>query len=331
VYDPLNGSSQYVSHNAIDGPKRMFERQFGLQSDPSADPNVEPHTSDKFSPILHRYLWRTVSKPMWEYTSDLELLKGYLAALKAHEALKNKGILHRDINADNILLAKDSAKVKPGEEGFLIDFEFASIPLVNEQECMLPVPGATTRSGWTTTSRDRSGAPIKGTVQFMAIALLTAITNKVDNIKHNPEHDLESFIWVFVYCVLRKLAHTADSKDLKRIASEFLKESFGKSKVSDILADRSSVAAFTWTHRETKSPEWATFVRSNISPAILKLFDVFANRLMALQLDGQRLASAPDVFKAKDVVVTGGNTLTHGLLDELIREGIATLEAGAAP
>ncbi len=167
----------------------------------------------------------------------------------------------------------------------------------------------------------------------MAMALLAAITNKADSIKHTPEHDLESFIWVFVYCVLRKLAHTADSSsmDLKRIASEFLKESFGKSKVSDILADRSSVAAFTWTHRETKSPEWATFVRSNISPAILKLFDVFANRLMALQLDGQRLASAPDVFKAKDVVVTGVNTLTHGLLDELIREGIATLEAGAAP
>ncbi len=60
----------------------MFERQIGLQSDPSADPNVEPHTSYEFSPILHRFLWRTVSKPMWEYTSDLELLKGYLAALK---------------------------------------------------------------------------------------------------------------------------------------------------------------------------------------------------------------------------------------------------------
>ncbi len=90
----------------------------------------------------------------------------------------------------------------------------------------------------------------------MAIALLAAITNKADSIKHTPEHDLESFIWVFVYCVLRKLAHTADSSsmDLKRIASEFLKESFGKSKVSDILADRSSVAAIYMDAQGNKEP-----------------------------------------------------------------------------
>lgn len=34
VYDPLNGSSEYVSHNPIDGPKRMFERQISYRAIP---------------------------------------------------------------------------------------------------------------------------------------------------------------------------------------------------------------------------------------------------------------------------------------------------------
>lgn len=71
-------------------------------------------------------------------------------------------------------------------------------------------------------------------MQFMAIAVLEAGLSPV---KHAIEHDLESFVWVLAYSVLRKLARMAHSETEEiqtRIQSELV-NSFGKITVGEIL------------------------------------------------------------------------------------------------
>lgn len=45
--------------------------------------------------------------------------------MAAHHSLSEQGILHRDISAGSILLAR-TIPATPGEEGFLSDLELAS-------------------------------------------------------------------------------------------------------------------------------------------------------------------------------------------------------------
>ncbi len=128
-------------------------------------------------PVLHRVVWSTLGKPMWEYSSDLELLKGFRAAIigessslaplalkytiidmsfpLAHETLVKRDILHRDISAGNVLLAKDLTRVSPGCEGFLTDFEFATVPPGLEFEETKRVPPITMPGGGSAEGKDR--------------------------------------------------------------------------------------------------------------------------------------------------------------------------------
>ncbi|KZT26077.1 hypothetical protein NEOLEDRAFT_1132619 [Neolentinus lepideus HHB14362 ss-1] len=56
---------------------------------------------------------------------NLELLRGWLAALDAHKFLSKQGILHRDISAGNIMFAANPATATPGTEGLLNDLDYA--------------------------------------------------------------------------------------------------------------------------------------------------------------------------------------------------------------
>ena len=95
---------------------------------------------DKPTPVLHRLILCTVGRPLWDYTSDRDLLTGFRDALKgeclsllltaishchpAHKA-RDRGILHRDTSAGKILLAE-----KKGDDelcGFITDLDFARI------------------------------------------------------------------------------------------------------------------------------------------------------------------------------------------------------------
>ncbi|KAI0033525.1 hypothetical protein K488DRAFT_8131, partial [Vararia minispora EC-137] len=80
-------------------------------------------------------------------------------------------ILHRDISVGNILIALD------GKGGLLIDWELALN--LNRK--------ARTMRQWFT-----------GTWQFMSVRLLQQISNR-----HDPNDDMESFLWVLVFVFLR--------------------------------------------------------------------------------------------------------------------------------
>ena len=61
---------------------------------------------------------------------------------------------------------------------------------------------------------------LKGTLQFMALALLEAVKRKKP-LEHTPSHDLESIIYVLGYTVLRHVVSSSEktSKSSSSLAS----------------------------------------------------------------------------------------------------------------
>ncbi|EED80726.1 predicted protein [Postia placenta Mad-698-R] len=177
--------------------------------------------------------------------SELELLLGVRAALDAHEFLCDQGIVHRDISRSNILLRDtkyDPDSGPDGGEGFLIDLEFAgSSDVVTATEDV--GESRRTYSRWI-----RRGALLTQTFgreifQFMALDILRAIKNGSTSIEHTASHDVESFIWVLGYCVLRKLVNALKNKvpctNPDRIAVEEAFDcAFGHANVHLVLISR---------------------------------------------------------------------------------------------
>jgi hypothetical protein len=85
----------------------------------------------------------------------------------------------------------------------------------------------------------------QGTAQFMAWELLQADT-QLGPVKHEQKHDVESFIWVLSYCVMRFLLNLKGNKAAAGMKSEFdeLKDlfdlAFGQTTRDTIAAERSS-------------------------------------------------------------------------------------------
>jgi len=93
---------------------------------------------DESSPVLHSVIWMTAASPMWEYTTDLVLLK-------VHNLLAIRGIVYRDIGAGNVMLARVGETAREGEEVFLTEFESATVPSglpleVEENNALWQVP-----------------------------------------------------------------------------------------------------------------------------------------------------------------------------------------------
>ncbi|KAF8067467.1 hypothetical protein FPV67DRAFT_1137104 [Lyophyllum atratum] len=221
-------------HEAIQGtpPSRLAEFFTGQKS-----------TANK-SPILHRLVLTTVGRPLWEYASEIELLKAIRGATLAHRFLWDQGILHRNISAGNILLAKDSNTAQNGAGGFLTDFEFARLPSEIRQSEQVPALKETeAMTKRKTKFSNRKGSAISGNLRFMAKELLYSIEYKFE-VEHTPEHDLESIIIVLAYTALRKLIiTTSDDEEREAITHEF--NSAFAHKSADSLATFRS-AAFSW-------------------------------------------------------------------------------------
>jgi hypothetical protein len=110
-----------------------------------------------------------------EFTSVRQLLGAIVDSIRAHESLHSNNILHQDISAGNIMISGSSAS-QSGEEprGILIDFGLAM-----ELDDILP-----------------DGRTAHGSRPFMSIGVM--------NRKHHTyRHDLESFLYVFIWMAVR--------------------------------------------------------------------------------------------------------------------------------
>ncbi|KAG6042254.1 hypothetical protein E4U39_006138 [Claviceps sp. Clav50 group G5] len=122
--------------------------------------------------VHRRVIVRDYGKPIYTASSRKALLACLEGCIKGHKSLYDKGILHRDISINNLMINEDPGN--PSWKCFLIDLDLA----INT--------GREKPSG----AHGRTGTPV-----FMAIGLLQGD-------EHSFMHDLESFFWVlFWICV----------------------------------------------------------------------------------------------------------------------------------
>ncbi|KAI0058535.1 hypothetical protein BV25DRAFT_1829977 [Artomyces pyxidatus] len=211
------------------------------------------------SPILHRVITESVGRPLWEFKSYSELLRALIAALKGHKFLFDQGMLHRDVSAGNILIAKDAASAPPGCEGFINDIEFVTIPEnveIRTKEKVAPVPlwGTGARAlGLMTpeTERSRVSFPqtsetaIMGTLQFKAVDVLEA-AERNQQFSQNVAGDLESIVWTLSYCVMRYVMEKVKDETERETMTKIFQTTFGHLALSSIITSRRSLEPITW-------------------------------------------------------------------------------------
>jgi len=197
--------------------------------------------------FLHRLLLKTRGRPLWEFSSEKELLQGIGAALRAHEFLCAQGILHRDISPGNIMLSVETTP-EVGEEGFLMDLEFAHLEQSSLNTRMMaihplyvPSVGMTSpaKKSDTVSEQDVMRAAMTGTAQFMAAEILEAILT-AEHIEHHPRHDIESFIYVLAYALTRRAvleSHSLDESTRTR-RHLFFYSTFGRMRLDEIWISR---------------------------------------------------------------------------------------------
>ncbi|KAI0315900.1 hypothetical protein OF83DRAFT_1047161, partial [Amylostereum chailletii] len=136
----------------------------------------------------HRVVLSIVGRPLKKFTSTRELTTAVRDAIEAHSVVYAKlNILHGDISGGNIVITKDG-------RGILIDWDLA-IDLTKENRSALTV-----RS--TFVLRLLSALTMhgcQGTWQFISAALLEGEGKK----PHQLQDDLESFVHVFIYHIIR--------------------------------------------------------------------------------------------------------------------------------
>ncbi|KAF3484188.1 uncharacterized protein GIQ15_03512 [Arthroderma uncinatum] len=119
--------------------------------------------------ILRCLVTSPAGRPIYEYDSPMELLMAFRDAIRAHRSLYLKGnILHQDISENNIIITNPESA--DGNFGMLIDLDLA-------KEMSSGQGGARHQTG---------------TMEFMAIEVLRGID-------HTYRHDLESFLYVFIW------------------------------------------------------------------------------------------------------------------------------------
>ncbi|KAH9856194.1 hypothetical protein C2E23DRAFT_722741 [Lenzites betulinus] len=162
----------------------------------------------------------TVGRPLMEFKSTKELVMAMYDAIRAHQTLMERcGILHRDVSSSNILIVEHQPVERTESapcNGILHDFDYSSMlkeppPADGSNTAQSDQPPLLyTREDLEVGDEEaESVADLKertGTYYFMAIALLKP---KSRNIFHDAHHDLESYIWVLVWHVLRHTAHDA--------------------------------------------------------------------------------------------------------------------------
>ncbi|KAI0641630.1 hypothetical protein C8Q79DRAFT_282695 [Trametes meyenii] len=192
---------------------------------------------DETTKVLHRIVLGSTGRPIWKYDTEEQLIDGLISAIEAHKFLWDQKVLHRDISAGNVLLSDYPEEV--GAAGFITDLDLArtepdvelnsteTVHATSEygrypQRLQGPMTRIRIRFG------TQHGDVITGTLQFMSRRLLHSMRTKDTSVVPTAADDVESFFWVLVYAVFRKLlaAPTANKEEEEEVLTHF-RSTFG--------------------------------------------------------------------------------------------------------
>lgn len=158
------------------GPQRKFSSLTSPDTRRGAD-GCSDYTEETRNFFQNRILSCTITspagRPLHTFHSLVELLQVFRDAIKCHQSLYNAGILHQDVSSGNMIIMDRQGEGKP--KGILIDLD-STIELTKESE---------------------TEGDIIGTRPFMAIGVLRGE-------RHTYQHDLESFLYVFLWTVISR-------------------------------------------------------------------------------------------------------------------------------
>ncbi|EPQ53834.1 hypothetical protein GLOTRDRAFT_131164 [Gloeophyllum trabeum ATCC 11539] len=137
--------------------------------------------------VLRRCVLLSVGIPLHRFKSTKQLLLAIRDAINGHRNMCQKGVIHRDISPNNIMISVDPER---DGHGFLIDPELALAP--------------------TMANYAEESTIFTGTLAFVANERLAEIETAVEEIglravktAHQAWHDLESVFWVLLFILLR--------------------------------------------------------------------------------------------------------------------------------
>ncbi|CAA7264864.1 unnamed protein product [Cyclocybe aegerita] len=113
----LDGVVQMVAYES-DGTKISEFPVFDWLSDEEKEQNIRDRV---FSRVVLRWSGRGLTK----FESRMEILTTLRDAIAGHQKMLDKGILHRDVSINNVVIGKHRDKGKVGTRGVLIDLDMA--------------------------------------------------------------------------------------------------------------------------------------------------------------------------------------------------------------
>ncbi|KAJ7089183.1 hypothetical protein B0H15DRAFT_907978 [Mycena belliarum] len=173
---------------------------------PDHDPAFHSTCSSKLDKAdLERCHMRTLLTPvgvgLHTFKCTKDFAQALLTAIEHHEIANAAGVLHRDVSEGNVLFQEICHAIGTSR-AFLVDWdyaEFTSTGLQNFEKWFPERVKAT--DGYD--NIENSLKDLTGTFPFLAIELIDETT-----VCHAAHHDLESFYWLLLWCILRYTAHT---------------------------------------------------------------------------------------------------------------------------
>ncbi|KAH9935473.1 uncharacterized protein B0H18DRAFT_413416 [Fomitopsis serialis] len=291
------------------------------------------------SKALHRIILPMVGQPLWKYTDELQLLNAFYAIVEAHQYLCEKGILHRDISAGNMLLWPGGAAA-----GFLYDFDMAHVDrlLIDHltiHEAVDPVKRGVDSSGKAvmtegsvrsrvdyTTSRQQ-GVPVTGTLQFMALELLRAVQAGT-RVPRRSSYDLESIAYVLGYTVLRRLVSIPGCPE--SLDKAFV-DHFGGVTITDIIQQRiAGPQPLAWMYHGDE--ERKVFVRKHLSKPLSMVITALQEKLKKAHeaKDSNEKADHYAQYDDEDTAQLDEEPVTHMFFLNSVKQAIDILQRNPA-
>ncbi|KAI0641626.1 hypothetical protein C8Q79DRAFT_282508 [Trametes meyenii] len=256
---------------------------------------------DETTKALHRIVLGSVGRPIWEYDTEEQLIDGLISAIEAHKFLWDQKILHRDISAGNVFLAEYPKEL--GAAGFISDLDLAFIdPSDAEQTSVETVETApewghyrqTLRAPATRTQNrfaTQRGDVITGTMQFMSQRLLQAVHYKETSVSTAAD-DVESFFWVLVYAISRKLLAAATADVEKKQVLTHFRNTFCGASVLEIMKARSGEAFHDGIYKQATYCEMVSYPLRQL---LSEYRDVFSGSITAASLP--RSSKVPSSYR----------------------------------